>query len=70
MYRKLVALSPFTMKANSTTGFRWFSQELLETCIDVMEAAWPWRIVMGAQVLRHHTRITLSQLAEAISVFS
>ena len=38
--------------------------------MEVMEAAWPCRTVTGAQVRRHHTRITLSQLADAISVFS
>lgn len=40
------------------------------TCMEVMEAVCACRTVMGAQVRRHHTRMTLSQLAEAMSVFS
>lgn len=40
------------------------------TWIDVIEAPWACRTVMGAQVRRHHTLMVLSQLAEARSVFS
>lgn len=40
------------------------------TCMEVMEAAWPCRTVIGAQVRRHHSLMTLSQLAEAMRVFS
>lgn len=40
------------------------------TCMEVIEAAWACRTMMGAQVRRHHTLMILSQLAEAIRVFS
>lgn len=38
--------------------------------MDVMEALWACRTVMGAQVRRHHTLMVLSQLAEARRLFS
>lgn len=38
--------------------------------MDVMDAAWACSTVMGAQVRRHHSLMTLSQLAEAIRLFS
>lgn len=53
----------------------WLHMSEYSTCsrltrMDVIEAAWACRTVMGAQVRRHHTRMVLSQLAEARSVFS
>lgn len=38
--------------------------------MEVMEAPWACRTVMGAQVRRHQTLMALSQLAEARRVFS
>lgn len=40
------------------------------TCMEVMEAVCPCNTATGAQVRKHHTRMILSQLAEARSVFS
>lgn len=53
----------------------WIHMTSFSTCtsltwIDVIEAPWACRTVMGAQVRRHHTLMVLSQLAEARSVFS
>lgn len=45
-------------------------KRLTRTCIEVMEAVCPCKTATGAQVRRHHTRMILSQLAEARSVFS
>lgn len=43
---------------------------VLHTCNDVMDAAWPSSTASGAQVCRHHTLIILSQLPAASRVFS
>lgn len=40
------------------------------TCKDVIDPVCPWSTATGAQVLKHHTLIILSQLPAAIIVFS
>lgn len=46
------------------------SVEGVFTCREVMDPLWPCSTATGAQVRRHHTRMVLSQLPAAISVFS
>lgn len=43
---------------------------VLFTCSEVMDAAWPSSTASGAEVCRHHTLIILSQLPAASRVFS
>lgn len=42
----------------------------LFTCREVMDPLCPCSTATGAQVRRHHTRMVLSQLPAAMSVFS